>query len=205
MTPPACPLRLAADSACADPSLRLEGWLRDIARGDERALRALIAATHDRLLAEAVRLLKSAESAEEVLQDGWMRVWHAAGSFDPRVARPMTWLLRIVQNRAIDMLRSQRRERETTVELDDALAALLPDPAPGPEATLADDTRRRRLHRSLDLLSAEQRQALRLVLLRGYSHQEIAACCRVPESTARTWVRRAVLRLQAQPELRLAA
>jgi RNA polymerase sigma-70 factor (ECF subfamily) len=205
MHPMPCPLRLATDNTRDEATLRLERWLRDIARGDERALRAVIAATRDRLMSEAVRLLKSAECAEEVLQDTWLRVWNAAGGFDPRVSRPMTWLLRIVQNRAIDVLRSQRRQREARVDFDDALAARVPDASPGPEARLCEALRRRELQRSLAALSREQQQAMQLMLLRGYSHPEIAACCRVPESTARTWVRRGLMRLQADAGLRLAA
>lgn len=117
----------------------------------------------------------------------------------------MTRLLRIVQNRAIDMLRSQRRQREHMVELDDTLAATLQDQAPGPEALLAAAMQQRQAQRSIEQLSREQRQAMQLMLLRGYSHLEIAACCGVPESTARTWMRRGLMRLHASNDARAAA
>ncbi len=199
------PAARGAPHAGSDEGTRLlEQWLREIARRDEQALRSLIAATHRRLLGEALRLLPSAACAEEVLQDVWLRVWHAAGSYDPQVSRPMTWLLRIVQNRAIDLLRAQRRWRDTVTGLDDALAAQVPDPAPGPEARCAEALRERELQRGLSALSREQRGALQL-MLRGCSHPEIAARCRVPASTARTWVRRGLMRLRDDAELRLAA
>ncbi len=198
-------LRMAGDTTRDQASQRLAGWLRDVAAGDHQALRAVMDATGERLLAEAMRLLKVSECAEEALQDTWLRVWHAASSFDPRVARPMTWLLRILQNRAIDMLRSQRRHRESMVELDDTLTATLADQAPGPEALLASARQQQRLTQQLQTLSHEQRQAMQLMLLRGFSHPEIAACCQVPESTARTWVRRGLMRLHASNDARAAA
>ena len=199
------PAARGAPHAGSDEGTRLlEQWLRDIARRDEQALRSLIAATHRRLLGEALRLLPSAACAEEVLQDVWLRVWNAAASYDAQVSRPMTWLLRIVQNRAIDRLRAQRQERERRVDLDETVAAQWPDPAPGPESRCADALRGRALQRSLSALSPEHRGALQL-MLRGCTPPEIAACCRVPATTARTWVRRGLLRLHADAELRRAA
>lgn len=179
---------------------RLCEWLLAVAAGDQQALRCVMRATGERLRSEAERLLKVRECAEEVLQDTWVRVWHAADTYDPDVARPMTWLLRIVQNRAIDRLRAQRRQRECTVELDDTVIGQLADPAAGPEAQLLARSRQAQLARALRTLSREQRLAMSLMLDRGFSHPEIAASCRVPESTARTWVRRGLLRLQASNE-----
>lgn len=183
-----------------DASDRLRTWLAAVAQGDHQALREVMQATADRLLSEAERMLKKRECAEEVLQDTWVRVWNAAGSYDSDVARPMTWLLRIVQNRAIDMLRAQRRQRECTVELDDTVIALVADQGPGPEAQLQARCEQAQLARALRSLSHEQRQAMSLMLHRGFSHPEIAASCQVPESTARTWVRRGLLRLRASNE-----
>lgn len=178
-------------------SERLCRWLAAVAQGDQQALRAVIQATGERLLSEAERLLKTRECAEEVLQDTWVRVWNAAASYDPGVARPMTWLLRIVQNRAIDLLRAQRRQRECTVELDDTVIAMVAEPGPGPEAQLLARSEQAALSRALRVLSHEQRMAMSLMLHRGFSHPEIAASCQVPESTARTWVRRGLRRLLA--------
>lgn len=198
------PIHVVADEGRDPPSQRLRQWLLAIARRDERALRSLMGATRLRLHLEALRLVRTPECAEEVLQDVWWRVWCAAGTYDAQVSRPMTWLLRIVQHRAIDRLRAQRQERERRVDLDETVAVQWPDPAPGPESRCADALRERALQRSLSALSPEHRGALQLVL-RGCTPLEIAACCRVPATTARTRLRRGLLRLQADAELRRAA
>lgn len=187
-------------------SERLVCWLAEIAGGDQRALGKLMHATRDRLHAEAKRLLKVEACADEALQDCWLRVWRHASSFDPRLSRPMTWLLRVVQNRAVDMLRSRRHERERAVEFDQASAAAVADEQPGPEARWIARKRQAMLQVQLRGLVPEQRQALSLMLYRGLSHPEIARNCRVPESTVKSWVRRGVARLHQQhPELRWAA
>lgn len=201
---PRPPIHVVADDGRDPPSQRLQQWLLAIARRDERALRSLMGATRQRLHLEALHLVRTPECAEEMLQDVWWRVWNAAGTYDAQVSRPMTWLLRIVQHRAIDRLRAQRAERERRVELDETVAAQWPDPAPGPESRCADALRERALQRSLSALSPEHRGALQLVL-RGCTPPEIAARCRVPASTARTWVRRGLLRLHADADLRRAA
>lgn len=187
-------------------SERLVHWLAAIAGGDQRALGKLMHATEDRLHAEAKRLLKVDACAQEALQDCWLRVWRHAASFDPRLSRPMTWLLRIVQNRAVDMLRSRRHERECTVEIDPVSIATIADEQPGPEERWVARSRQALLRQRFRGLGQEQRQALSLMLIQGLSHPEIARNCQVPESTVKSWVRRGVARLHQQhPELRLAA
>jgi RNA polymerase sigma factor (sigma-70 family) len=95
-------------------SERLAELLGRVARRDRDAFRSLYEATSARLYGVAIGLLHDRARAEEVLQEAYVRIWQRAAEFDATIARPMTWLISIVRHRAIDLLRAERHERETT-------------------------------------------------------------------------------------------
>src|SRR6266487_2798771 len=109
-------------SSPLDPSAMLTNedlaaLLPRVALGDRAAFERVYRATCAHLLGVAFRILNSRERAEEVLQEAFMNVWHSAGGFDASVAAPMTWLINIVRNKAIDALRSVFPERNASIAL----------------------------------------------------------------------------------------
>ena len=80
----------------------LAALLPRVALGDRAAFERVYRASCAHLLGVAFRILNSRERAEEVLQEAFMNVWHGAGGFDASLAGPMTWLINIVRNKAID-------------------------------------------------------------------------------------------------------
>ena len=177
-------------------SARLIDCLRRCAAGDESALRTLYDATAAYLLSVAFDVLRHRGRAEEVLQDAYLRVWQSAARYDPLQSRPMTWLIHIVRNRAIDVLRAQRAELAQTVPLDDEHDHKVVDFAPRPEQQLQRALATRHIESCLGGLGREQRQAVALVIYRGLSHEEIAQQAGVPLSTAKAWVRRGLQHLK---------
>jgi RNA polymerase sigma-70 factor, ECF subfamily len=180
----------------ADASERLALWLSLTAHGDRAAFRALYDATSARLLGIAFEVLGDRERAEEVLQDAYVKIWHHAERFDPAIARPMTWLMRIVRNRAIDVWRSRQGEGAATVALDDDIADQLVDPAPPPEQTLAWRHRERALARALGGLPNGLRLTASLALHGGLDTQQIAERCGVTPARARARLREAAVALR---------
>jgi RNA polymerase sigma-70 factor (ECF subfamily) len=178
----------------------LARWLARIALGDRRAFEQLYRATSGYLMAVAWRVLQRRQLAEEVLQDAFIKVWHSAGAYDARLGVPMTWLINIVRNRAIDV----RRSRATAVaegpdEIEDG-----DDPAqegqgavgPGPEQWLEASIRKARVEACMGQLTAAQRQALALAYYQGMSHAEVAEALHAPLGTAKAWVRRGLTYLK---------
>jgi RNA polymerase sigma-70 factor (ECF subfamily) len=188
--------RTAAPDERGQASARLVDLLARVALRDQPAFRALYDATSAHLLGVAFAVLHHRERAEEVLQESYLSAWNAAGSYDPVVARPMTWLINIVRHRAIDALRAQRRRQDLGVPADDGLADSVIDLAPHPEQQLQRALARRGIGAALQLLSRHERQAVAQVLYRGLTHAEIAAQAHVPLSTAKAWVRRGLMRLK---------
>ena len=101
------------------PPPDLASLLARVALHDRAAFEALYRATSSHLLGIAFRVLGQRERAEEVLQEAYMNVWHSAASYSAAVATPMTWMINIVRNKAIDAARSGRTEKASTTALDD--------------------------------------------------------------------------------------
>ena len=56
-------------------------------------------------------MLRSADDAEEMVEEVFMEVWQRAGAYDPRRAMPLTWIFAIARSRIIDRLRKRQRDQ----------------------------------------------------------------------------------------------
>lgn len=189
---PAPALRPRDDAA----SQRLAAWLGATAQGDSHAFRALHDATCTRLLMQAMQVLRRREAAEDALQEAYLKVWRCAAQYDPRQAQPMTWLLRLVRNTAIDHLRAGRVEAGLTESMDTALADRVACTAPGPEQACHHTGLQRRLRQAMHTLGRAERQAVALVLYRGMGATEAAEQVATSTAQARLPLRRAVQHLR---------
>lgn len=135
--------------------------------GDAAAFAVLVEGTSARLVRLSARLLGGVAEAEDVVQDAYVRAFEALskGRFDRR-ARVRTWLTRIVVNGSIDALRSRRRRPAPTDSLEGG-AWVSPESA---EQRLALSE----LSGLLEALPADQRAALVLTCVEGYSATEAA-------------------------------
>src|SRR5262245_32850556 len=79
-----------------------------IERRDSDALAALYDRYSARLMGLALRIVADATEAEEVLQDVFLQVWRAAGSYDASRGPVLAWLLVLTRSRAIDRVRARR-------------------------------------------------------------------------------------------------
>lgn len=96
----------------ADAARRqLTAALARVAAGDRAALRIVYQDTSAKLFGVCLRILHDRTEAEDVLQDVYVTVWGKAAAFDPGRASPITWLVTIARNRAIDRLRASAISR----------------------------------------------------------------------------------------------
>ena len=174
----------------------LAALLARVALRDRAAFEQVYRATCAHLLGIAFRVLKQRERAEEVLQESFMNVWHGAGGYRPAVASPMTWLINIVRNRAIDALRSGKTERGSTIALDEEALQVAGDERQQPPHLLDDSLTRLKIDGCMSGLGAQQRQALALAYYSGMVHTEIADALNAPLGTAKAWVRRGLDKLK---------
>ncbi|QGF23323.1 RNA polymerase sigma factor SigM [Raineyella fluvialis] len=134
--------------------------------GDPLAFSVLIGRHQDRLWSVAVRTLGDPEDAADALQDAYLRAFRRAHTFrgDARVS---TWLHRIVINACLDRIRYLKRR--PTAPLDpERMPADPPDDTAG--EILADA-----VTQALAQINPDQRAALILVDMEGFSVEEAAA------------------------------
>jgi RNA polymerase sigma-70 factor (ECF subfamily) len=167
----------------------LVSLLAAVANGDETAFEKLYAATSAKLYGVVLRILRRPELADEVMQETYLKIWNGAAQFDASRASPITWMVAIARNRAIDLV---RKKADVSVEdMPDALelAADVPDPLAARERS--EDVRR--LLDCLGRLDPEQRQLVLLAYYDGLSRELLAARFKRPVNTIKTWLRRSLL------------
>lgn len=168
--------------------------LARIPSGDRAALQTVYRLTSPKLFGVVLRILGERTEAEDVLQEIYLTVWQKAAAFDATRASPMSWLIAIARNRAIDRLRSTGRKRLTqSIEA----ASEIVDPAPGADSTLEESETNARLHVCLDTLAERERTALRAAFFDGNTYEELAARMSVPLATMKSTIRRAMIKLKA--------
>jgi RNA polymerase sigma-70 factor (ECF subfamily) len=137
----------------------------------------------DRVYGLALRLTRSAEDAEDVAQEAFLKAYRALPSFDGRSAF-YTWLFRITFNTAQSKLRSlgRRHRHESAMSAghgagrgeDDPPDADPADPSPGPDEQIERKDSAASVLAALDSLDADSRVAVVLRDVEGLSYDEIA-------------------------------
>jgi RNA polymerase sigma-70 factor, ECF subfamily len=181
----------------------LQVLLEGVARGDEHALARVYERTCAHLLGVAQRILGRQQVAEDVLQDAFVSVWKNAGSYDAKVSQPMTWLITIVRNRALDVLRAEGRRSETTLETDaddeGGAGGVLATLTTGESALdlFATATESMQIRQCMEGLEPACRQGLALAYYQGLSHSEVAEQMGSPLGSVKTWIRRGLAQLKS--------
>lgn len=186
-------------SAWGARSHELAQLMSRAALGDRVAFARLYDQTSSHLFAVVLRIQRDRALAEDLLQEVYVNIWRAVGSFDAAQSQPMTWLTSIARNKAIDSLRrAQAQPVLQSVHRDDEdddrpdAAEQMADERPGPAELLARAGDARRLNTCMQGLSAPQRQSVALAFFDGLSHAEVADHLHQPLGTVKSWVRRAL-------------
>ena len=158
---------------------------------DRQAFRDLYARTSAKLYGVTLRILKDRSEAEEALQEVYVKIWQRADRYVPGGYSPISWLVAVARNHALDMLRARKPMSE---DIDMALDVA--DGDPDPEQVAAGRGERARIDNCLGQLDAEKADAVRGAYLDGYSYEELSERHKVPLNTMRTWLRRSLIKLR---------
>jgi RNA polymerase sigma-70 factor, ECF subfamily len=181
-----------ADTPGGEPPSDVDLLARHVA-GDSDAFGELVRRHRDRLWAVALRTLGDPEEAADALQDALVAAFRAAHTFQGRSA-VTTWLHRIVVNACLDRARRAATRRTRALEElttpETALGA-----EEGADVSAEQAEVRREVAAALAALPPDQRAALVLVDLQGYSVAEAAAALSVPPGTVKSRCARGRARL----------
>lgn len=175
-------------------------------QGEINAFNQLILKYQTLAYSTAYRVLQNEQAAADVVQESFIKAYRALAAFQGGNFK--SWLMRIVVNNCYDLLRSQKRQNtesldDTPVEHD--YASNLIDPAEGPEAYVERMELNQLLEVGIRALPLDQRTALVLCDVQGYSYEEIAEITGYPMGTVKSRINRARTKLRdfllQKPEL----
>jgi RNA polymerase sigma-70 factor, ECF subfamily len=170
----------------SEPTLWLVA-VRD--RRDRKAFARLFDHFAPRLKAMLLRTGFRETSADDIVQDVMLAVWHKAAQFDPNRAQAASWIYRIARNRQIDLGRKERRP------LPDALAS---DGETEPDAAqmIALEQEARKLRAALAALNPEQTRIIEQAYVGDLSQSEISRQTGLPLGTIKSRIRLGLERLR---------
>ncbi len=180
-------------TAARDASDQLAQLLARCGLGDETAFNALYEATSAKLFAIALRVLKREAWAEEALQEAYVKIWRNADSYNANRGKPMTWMITVVRNQAMDLLRRAdycTSEEEWRPESD----ARTSGDNPANSAEISQDLRR--VWDCLGMLGEVQRDCILLSYHQGMTPTEVARQVARPIGTVKTWIRRGLVKVR---------
>lgn len=162
--------------------------LARVQRGDEQAMAALFDRYSKIVYSVALRVLRDAASAEDVLQEIFMQIWRQPESFIATRGSLGGWLAVVARNRSIDTL----RRKKPTEQVEEVYLASPTDLADESERNLMME----RAKAVIVTLPAEQRKTLEMAFFDGLTHSEIAEMTGDPLGTVKTRIRSALTALR---------
>ena len=161
---------------------------------DQRAFAELYERTGAKMYAAAIRIVRREDWAQDVVQESYSNIWTHIEDYRASLGIPLSWMIAIVRNRALDWMRHPYLECGA-VNYDE-LAEAIPDAGPGPEDLLEAKRSAKALNMCLQQLSSNERQAIALAYARGLTHSELARHLDAPIGSVKTWIRRGVAQLR---------
>lgn len=137
------------------------------------------------------RIVTDTATAEDVLQDTFVKIWNSFGGYDADKGRLFTWMVNIARNLAIDKIRSKDfKNQNKNQELENNVVAI--------------DEQRNTMYKPellgikelVETLKPEQKSILDLIYFKGYTHVEAADELGVPLGTVKTRLRTAIGQLR---------
>lgn len=174
-----------------------EDWValvRSVAEGDQRALRALYGRTHRIVFTLIMRITRNHQTAEELTLDVFHDVWRRASRYDASGGGSVLgWIVNQARSRAIDRLRFEQRKKR--------VRTLAGDAEPAADANGSDEAfdrleRTGLLKSALEVLTADERQAIETAYFSELTYAEAAARLGQPLGTVKTRIRSALEKLR---------
>lgn len=168
-----------------------------VGAGDARAFEVVFDRHAGAAFSLAYRMCGSRPVAEDVVQEGFLSLWRSGATYQRTRGSVRAWILGVVRNRAIDVLR--RDSSRGAHELRDQTGDHLDERIRSPQRTEAEVERRddaNRVRCALGELPGEQRRVIELAYFGGFTHTQIADMLELPEGTVKGRMRLGLSKLR---------
>ncbi len=135
----------------------------------------------DSLYGIALRMVKDEMTAMDVLQESFIKIWKKGSTYDPEKSRLFTWLLNILRNTAIDKLRTQQKNNEREIQIDDSSVNILEGDEMNPDHLDVKEQVAR--------LEDKYREVIEAMFFLGMSQQEVSEHLDMPLGTVKSRMR----------------
>lgn len=161
-------------------------------KGDRSAFETVYKQTSAKLFGVCLRIFPDRTEAEEALQEAYLTIWNKAASFEDGRASPISWLVTVTRNRAIDRLRS--KGRAGLASLDEATEVA--DPAPLVDTQMQAAEENRVLNGCIEDLNQRDAHFIRCAFIGGATYADLAIREGEPLGTVKSRIRRALFKLR---------
>jgi RNA polymerase sigma-70 factor (ECF subfamily) len=138
------------------------------------------------------RMIRPDASAEDTLQELFLKVFNSIDSYDASKGRLYTWLMKITRNLCIDKLRSSEQKQQQKNQNFDDLVPFL-----NTQMTTDFAIDHIGLKKLVNDLPADQRIILEYTYFEGYTQSETAEALNIPLGTVKTRARYAIMQLRS--------
>ena len=174
-------------------------------RLDGPEVEAALSALYDRysrtVYGVGLKILGDRSSAEELVQDVFLKVWRSSSTFDPSRSSFSTWLYRVTRSCAFDLYRKRASRVHQMPDGEPHIAAVR-DSSDGPEQIVDESWLSWRVSRALEVLDVAHREVIELAYFDGLSQREISQRTGVPLGTVKTRTASAFKRLRRELAIR---
>lgn len=155
------------------------------------SVEALVAEHEAALLRYAGRLIRNEDSAQDIVQETFVRYLKNGPRAQEHPRQRVNWLFRVAHNLSIDLIRKERRMRESTEQMDP------PEPVASAAEIVEAEQTRERLGGLLERLTENQRAVIVLKFQEKKTYREIAAITGLSISNVGFLIHRGLKRLGA--------
>jgi RNA polymerase sigma-70 factor (ECF subfamily) len=163
-------------------------------RGERRAQERLFQTYYGKMLAVCMRYLNDRDSAQEILQVSFLKVFDKLEFFD-FTGSLEGWIRRIVTNTAIDHLRKAKKDPFLS-DQDNDFVTCSSDPMVESEQTALLDLKAQVAIEAIGKLSPAYRAVFNLYVIEEHTHKEIAEILGISEGTSKSNLAKAKMNLQ---------
>jgi RNA polymerase sigma-70 factor (ECF subfamily) len=163
-------------------------------QNDRRSQEQLFKLFYGKMLPVCIRYVSDRDTAQEVLQEGFIKVFEKLGAFDHKGSFE-GWIRRIVANTAIDAIRKSKKDPYRT-DNDNDFKIGAEDLMVDREEMETLDLKAEVAMEAVQKLSPAYRAVFNLYVLEEYSHKEIGAILGISEGTSKSNLAKAKMNLQ---------